>query len=120
MLRVPYIDYINDYITNFKDKQVKNEKLLYFKNLKKIRRYSVIGYYIAWCISLVCALIYGFTRENYGLIKIRPATEPFSEEVWIISLDVAFLPIIGLNFMVPLTFRICEAWSNAAMSQLFD
>ena len=41
-------------------------------------------------------------------------------EDWTIQLDAAFLPLIGLNFGVPLSFRICEAWSNAVMSQLFD
>lgn len=57
------------------------------------------------------------------MIKLETTTAADSdsqEELRIVELDAAFLPIIGLNFVVPLTFRVCEAWANAVMSQLFD
>lgn len=64
--RVPYIDYINDYISYFKDKQAKNEKLLYFKNLKKIANLSRLSDYGVWLICIILAITYSLTSENYG------------------------------------------------------
>ena len=64
--KVPYLNYINDYITYFKDKQAKNDKLLYFKNLRKIAQVSNYIQYAAWTFSLIFALVYAFTSPNYG------------------------------------------------------
>ena len=67
--KVPYSDYINDYILAFKEKKQKQEteKLLYYQNLEKIGILSYSAQIVAWIISLACALIYGFTSENFGV-----------------------------------------------------
>ena len=121
MQRVPYIDYVNDYISYYDEKQAKNEKLLYFQNFNKIRLMAKKSEYVCWGISLVFAIGYALLRENYGLVNLcKKSDDTESCEKWIIQLDGAFLPIICLAFVVPLTFRICEAWSNAVINQLFD
>ena len=73
--RVPYIDNINDYISQSKDKQAKNEKLLYFKNLKIIEKYKTISEYLAWTIMLLYTVIYGYTSANYGLLYLTNPDE---------------------------------------------
>ena len=67
---MPYIDYINDYITQFKDKQTKNEKLLYFKNLKRVRKVAIISEYVAWTLCLVIVAVYCITSDNYGVTEL--------------------------------------------------
>ena len=76
---MPYSDFINDYICEFKEKQTKNEKLLYFKNLKKIASLALKSEYVAWSFCVVLALIYGFLNDNYGIQKLGT-----SNEAWII------------------------------------
>jgi hypothetical protein len=97
---------------------VKNEKLLYFKNLRKISQIALRSEYGAWLFCICLALIYSFTSDKYIMVALE--TKSLTEHVQIVKVDVAFLPIIALNFVVPLIYRICEAWSNAVMSQLFD
>ena len=128
MQRIPYIDYINDYILYIEDKEKKekNDNLLYFKNLLKISKVSCISVYLAWLLCIICAIIYAVTSDNYGKINLKANQDESlnlnsqDDKLWIIQLDVAFLPLISMNFIVPLIFRTCEAWSNAVMSQLFD
>jgi len=71
---VPYIDYINDYISYFKDKQAKNEKLLYLKNLKKIANLSRLSDYGVWLICIILAITYSLTTDNYGQIWLKTKT----------------------------------------------
>ena len=117
--KVPYMDYINDYICYFKTKQEKNENLLYFKNRAQIARLALFSEYAAWFVTIVFALVYAFTNENYGKVWLTDI-DGNSIDDWTIQLDSSFLTIIGLTFVVPLVFRVTEAWSNAVMTQLFD
>ena len=113
------MDYVNDYICDFKDKQAKNDKLLYFKNRAQIARVSCFSSYAACLVTIIFALVYAFTHEHYGKVWLIDS-DGNSLDDWTIQLDSCFLTIIGLTFVVPLTYRACEAWSNAVMSQLFD
>ena len=118
VLRVPYIDYINEYIGSMQAKSTNNAKLLYFKNLKTIRRATLLYQYVSWLVCIAVAVSYGLNTEHYGMLPLV-SREGKDLEDWILQLDLAFLPIICLSFVVPLAFGFCEAWSNAVMSQLF-
>ena len=104
------------------EKRKKNSNLLYFKNRESVWKYRYIVSCLAWFFCIIFSLIYTFTQENSGFVEtIETIGEDGDiDQIVLIRLNVVFLPIIGLEFIVPIIYRICEAWSNAVMRELFN
>ena len=56
--KTPYLDDINSFITNQKIKEQKNEKLLYYRNLGLVNKYSTIVTAIIWTLASVATAFY--------------------------------------------------------------
>ena len=104
------------------EKRKKNSKLLYFSNRTAIFKYFYIAHCIAWLFCILFSLIYTITQPNSGFLEKIQVDDGSGapSEITIFRLNVAFLPIIGMEFIVPIVYRICEAWSNAVMFELFN
>ena len=119
MEKAPFIDDLNEYIAEIKRlDELKEEKFkpVYFDNLEKIRTINAHMQTVFWIITLLSSSLYTlFSRGKSGFVQ----TITFDGE-WIIRLDPAFLPLVGLRFIAPLMYTACEAWANATMTEMFQ
>ena len=76
---------------------------------------------IGWAVCILFSLIYTLTQENSGFIERISVQDGdgLTKDVTMVRLNIAFLPIIGLEFVIPVVYRFCESWSNAVMQELF-
>ena len=121
--KTPYLDHINTFVSEMatKSKKKKNVKLLYFKNRAEVTKQVYKTHCIGWAICILFSLIYTLTRENSGFIEKISVQDGdgLTSDVKMVRLNIAFLPIIGLEFVIPVVYRFCESWSNAVMQELF-
>ena len=56
--RTPYIEYINQFISNLQEQKKKNQQLLYFQHTIKVFKYCKLSHYTAWLLCIIFLVLY--------------------------------------------------------------